>query len=49
MNSSVWAIWAAQGSKEKKVDLSFSEKILSVFFSTFCGQKSEEWFSGAPL
>ena len=24
MNSSVWAVWAAQGSKEKKVDLSFT-------------------------
>ena len=33
MNSSVWAVWAAQGSKEKKVDLSFSERLLSVFFS----------------
>ena len=39
MNSSVWAIWAAQGSKEKKVDLSFSEQLLRVVFSTFCGQK----------
>ena len=38
MNSSVWAVWAAQGSKEKKVDLSFSEQLLRVFFSTFCGQ-----------
>ena len=28
MNSSLWAIWAAQGSKEKKVDLSFSEHLL---------------------
>ena len=27
------------GSKEKKVDLSFSEELLRVFFSTFCGQK----------
>jgi hypothetical protein len=42
MNSSVWAvwvIWAAQGSKEKKVDLRFSEQLLSVVFSTFCEQK----------
>ena len=37
MNSSVWAIWAA-GSKGKKVDLSFSEQLFRVFFSTFCGQ-----------
>jgi hypothetical protein len=28
----------SQGSKEKKVDLSFSERLLSVVFSTFCGQ-----------
>jgi hypothetical protein len=28
MNSSVWAVLAAQGSKEKKVDLSFSEQLL---------------------
>ena len=28
----------SQGSKEKKVDLSFSEQLLRVFFSTFCGQ-----------
>ena len=28
MNSSLRAIWAAQGSKEKKVDLSFSEHLL---------------------
>jgi hypothetical protein len=35
MNSSVWA---AQGSKEKKVDLSFSEQLLRVVFSTFCRQ-----------
>ena len=27
------------GSKGKKVDLSFSEQLLRVFFSTFCGQK----------
>ena len=27
MNSSVWAVWAAEGSKEKKVDLSFSEQL----------------------
>ena len=36
LNSSVWA---AQGSKEKKVDLSFSEQLLRVVFPTFCGQK----------
>ena len=28
MNSSVWAVLAAQGSKEEKVDLRFSERIL---------------------
>jgi hypothetical protein len=36
MNSSILAIWAAHGSKENKVDLSFSE-LLRVRFSTFCG------------
>ena len=30
MNSSVLAVWAAQGSKEKKVDLRFSEQLLRV-------------------
>ena len=42
MNSSVWAVWAvwaAQAVRGKKVDLSFSEQLLMVFFSTFCGQK----------
>jgi len=34
-------VWAAQGSKEKKVDLSFSEQLLRVVFSTFCGQKKK--------
>jgi hypothetical protein len=34
--NSVWAVWATQA---KKVDLSFSEQLLSVVFSTFCGQK----------
>jgi hypothetical protein len=38
MNSSVWA---AQGSKEKNVDLSFSEQLFRVVFSTFCGQNNE--------
>ena len=28
MDSSVWAIWAAQGSKKIKVDLRFSVKLL---------------------
>jgi hypothetical protein len=28
------------GSKGKKVDLSFSEQLLRVVFSTFCGQKT---------
>jgi hypothetical protein len=39
MNSSVWVVWVAQVSKEKKVDLSFSEQLLRVVFSTFCGRK----------
>ena len=42
MNYFVWAVWAAQGSKEKKVDLSFSEQLLRVVFSTFLGQKKIE-------
>ena len=28
----------AQGSKDKKVDLSFSGQLLRVFFSIFCAQ-----------
>ena len=39
MNSSVWAIWAVLAVRGKKVDLSFSEQLLRVVFSTFCGQK----------
>jgi hypothetical protein len=35
MNFSVWTEWAGYGSKEKKVDLSFSEQPLSVVFSIF--------------
>ena len=31
----------SQGSKEKKVDLSFYEQLLRVFFSTFGGQKKK--------
>ena len=31
--------FGSQGSKGKKVDLSFSEQLLRVVFSTFCGQK----------
>ena len=30
------------GSKEKKVDLSFSEQLLRVVFSTFCGKKKKK-------
>jgi hypothetical protein len=41
MNSFVWAVWAAQGSKEKKVDLRFCEQLLRVVFSTFCGKKKK--------
>ena len=44
MNSSLWAIWAAQGSEEKIVDLSFSEQLLRVVFSTFCGQNKNSNF-----
>ena len=32
------------GSKEKKVDLSFSEQLLRVVFSTFGGQKKKKKF-----
>ena len=32
----------SSGSKEKKVDLSYSEQLLRVVFSTFCGQKKFE-------
>ena len=32
------------GSKGKKVDLSFSEQLLRVVFSTFCGQKKLDFF-----
>ena len=32
----------SQGSKEKKVDLSFYEQLLRVVFSTFCGQKKKK-------
>ena len=40
INSSVWAIWAVLAVvRGKKVDLSFSEQLLRVFFSIFCGQK----------
>ena len=35
MNSSVWAIWAAQGSKGEKVDFRFSEQLLRVVFFQF--------------
>ena len=39
INRSAWTIWAAQAVRKKKVDLSFSEQLLRVVFSTFCGQK----------
>jgi hypothetical protein len=39
MNSSFWAVWAAQGIKEKKVDLSFSEQLLRVVFFNFLWAK----------
>ena len=40
MNSSVWTVWAAQGSIEKKVDLSFSEQFFEGgFFQLFVGKK----------
>jgi hypothetical protein len=38
MNSSVWAVWAGRAVRKKKVDLRNFEQLLSVFFSTFCGQ-----------
>jgi hypothetical protein len=44
MNSSVWAIWAALGSKEKKVDLRFSEQLLRVFFQLFVGKNKFNFF-----
>jgi hypothetical protein len=37
MDSSIWAIWAAEDSNEEK-KLSISEQLLRVVFSTFCGQ-----------
>jgi hypothetical protein len=40
MSSSLWAVWPTQGSKETKVDLSFSEQFLRVFFfQLFVGKK----------
>jgi hypothetical protein len=43
MNSSVWVVWAVRAVRavRKKVDLSFSEQLLRVVFSTFCGQKNK--------
>jgi hypothetical protein len=38
MNSSVWAIWAAQGSNEEKKE-SISEQLLRRFFQLFVGKK----------
>jgi hypothetical protein len=38
MNSSIWAVWAAQA-VGKKVDLSFSEQLLRVFFFNFLWAK----------
>ena len=43
MNSSVWAIWAAQGSYEEK-KMNISEQLLRVFFSTSEEQKSFNFF-----
>ena len=40
MNSFVWAVWAAQGSREQKVDLNFSEQLLRVFFFYFLCAKN---------
>ena len=37
MNSSVWAIWAAQGSNEEKKE-SISEQLLRRFFQLFVGK-----------
>ena len=41
MNYSVLAIWAVLAVR-KKVDLSFSEQLLRVVFSIFCGQKEKK-------
>ena len=38
MNSSFWAVLAAMGEK----NLSISEQLLRVVFSTFCGQKKQK-------
>jgi hypothetical protein len=39
MNSSVWVVWEAQGSKETKVDLRFSELLLFCGFFNFLWAK----------
>ena len=39
MNSSVWAVWAAQALREKS-GLSFSEQLLRWFFQLFVGTKN---------
>ena len=44
MNSSVWTDWAAQGSKGKKVDLSFSEQLLWVVLQKKKFEKKIEIF-----
>ena len=38
MNSSGWAVWAAQSSNEEK-KVEYFCATLSMVFSTFCGQK----------
>ena len=44
MNSFVWAVWTAQAVRKKKVDLSYSEELLRVFFQIFEGKKDLKFF-----
>ena len=44
MNSSVWTVWAAESSKEKKVDFSFSEGHLRVVYFNFLWEKKTLFF-----
>jgi hypothetical protein len=39
MNSSVWAVFAAQALRKKKVDMSYSEQLVRVVFQLFEGKK----------
>ena len=44
MNSSVWAVWAAQGSKEKKWIWVFLSNFWGWFFQLFVGKKKLQIF-----